>query len=69
MNHPDYIHTPDDGRGRRDVFVDGVLVEGVFYADCREGFVNAYIEPLAPNRRRTGVKWRTIWGKVEVRPK
>jgi hypothetical protein len=38
----DHIHTPDDGRGIRFVFVDGKRVDGVFYADTLKGVVRAY---------------------------
>lgn len=40
----DHIHTPDDGRGQRDVYVDGLLVNGCFYADTRRGIADVYVK-------------------------
>lgn len=41
MKHSQHIHTPKDGRGLRDVFVDGKLVNLVFFADTKRGIVRA----------------------------
>lgn len=32
-----HIHTPEDGRGLRDVYLDGRLIRGCFYADVSAG--------------------------------
>lgn len=65
----DHIHTPKDGRGQRDVFVDGKLVKGVFFADTRRGIVRAYEYPLQLDKWRKRVLWKTLHGAVEVRLK
>ncbi len=59
------IHTPEDGKGQRDIFVDGKLINQVFYADTKRGVVRAYKEPLqlAGNRAAT----ETHYGKVTVK--
>lgn len=63
----DHIHTPKDGRGQRDVFVDGKLVKGVFFADTRRGIVRAYKYPLQLDKWRKRVLSETMHGVVEVR--
>ena len=63
MNH---IHTPDDGRGLRDVFVNGKLVMQVFYANTRTGVVKKYREPLKLNKWRKRVLTETLHGDVRV---
>lgn len=65
----DHIHTPKDGRGPRDVFVDGKLVDGVFFADTRRGIVRAYRRPLKLDKWRKRVLSETLHGIVEVRAK
>lgn len=39
-----HIHTREDGRGIRDVYLDGRLIRGCFYADTERGIVRAYVE-------------------------
>lgn len=62
----DHIHTPGDGRGRRDVFVDGRLVDGVFYADTRRGVVDYYPRPLKLHKHGKRAISRRLHGRVEV---
>lgn len=62
----DNIHTPEDGRGQRRVFVDGNLVEYVFYADTDAGEVRAYVSPLVVENGE--IKKHVLRGKVEVVP-
>lgn len=64
-----HIHTPKDGRGPRDVFVNGRLVEKVFYADTKRGIVRAYRSPLRLDKWRKRVLSETLRGIVEVRAK
>ena len=65
----DHIHTPNDGRGQRDVFVDGKLVERAFFADTRRGIVRAYKYPLRLDKWRKRVLAETLHGVVDVRAK
>lgn len=74
----DHIHTPDDGRGLRDVFLDGKLIRGCFYADTKNGIVRAYVEAKKdfPGQLNSWVldpatgelKEVELTGKVEVVP-
>lgn len=68
MKKADHIHTPNDGRGPRDVFVNGKIVEEVFFADTRRGIVRAYKRPLRLDKWRKRVLSETLHGLVEVRP-
>ena len=65
MTRPDWIHTPDDGRGLRRVFVDGVEVKAV-YTDTRRGYCEAYEEPLTVVGGELKTRW--LHGKVVVKP-
>lgn len=63
-NH--HIHTPGDGRGYRDVFVDGRRVERVFFADTRRGIVDSYRYPLKVHRHGKRAISRRLRGDVVV---
>ena len=65
----DHIHTPDDGRGPRDVFVDGKMVDRVFFADTKRGIIRAYKYPLRLDKWRKRALSKTMRGVVEVRAK
>ena len=58
---PSWIHRCDDGRGPREVYLDGKLIGRVLYADERRGFVNIHEDCR-------GLVHKTLHGKVEVRP-
>ena len=60
------IHTPDDGRGGRDVYLDGTMIERVVYADTRRGFVRMHHEPMRVSRRRDCVITKEAYGEVKV---
>lgn len=66
--NPDHIHTPHDGRGPRDAFVNGKQVTGVVYADTLNGFVRCVDSPARLNKDRTDVLTHTIKGEVVVKP-
>lgn len=63
---PEHIHTPYDGRGIRDVFVDGELVKYVTYADTKRGKVVVYRHPLKLDKYGRRAMTKTIYGRVEV---
>ena len=67
--NPKHVHTPDDGRGPRDVFVDGKPVDRVFYADTRRGIVRAFRVPLKQDRWLKRLLTYTVRGKVVVKRK
>jgi hypothetical protein len=62
-----HIHTPNDGRGRRVVLVNGKRVDRVTCADTRRGLIRYVPHPLRLNKREQVIE-RTRRGKVEVRP-
>lgn len=64
---PEHIHTPNDGRGLRDVFLNGKLIEGCVYADTQEGIVRCHILPLRLDESGN-IAVRQFNGKVEVKP-
>ena len=66
---PDHIHTPNDGRGYREVYVDGRKVERAFFADVKRGIVDFYPLPLRADKHRKRVISKRLRGKVEVRQK
>uniref|UniRef100_UPI003F7FC659 hypothetical protein n=1 Tax=Xanthomonas sp. 0924 TaxID=2835534 RepID=UPI003F7FC659 len=63
-----HIHTPDDGRGRRQVLVDGRPVKRVVYADTRRGLVRYHNDPPKPDKHGKRFIVRTRRGTVEVLP-
>lgn len=65
----DHIHTPDDGRGLRDIFVNGRKIDSAFYADTRRGIVRAYRDPIKLDKWRKRALTKTLHGVVEVRAK
>ena len=62
-----HIHTRDDGRGARNVYVDGKLMSRVTYADTRRGLVRYVKFPPRVNKREQLIE-HTRRGKVEVKP-
>ncbi|AMV00057.1 hypothetical protein [Xanthomonas citri] len=63
-----HIHTPDDGRGRRQVLVDGRTVKRVVYADTRRGLVRYHNDPPKVHKHGKRFIERTRRGAVEVLP-
>lgn len=61
----DHIHTPLDGRGMRDVFVNGNRIDAVVWADTRAGVVWFAPEPVRVTRH-DDVYCRRLRGRVEV---
>lgn len=57
----EHLHFADDDRGLREVYVDGVLVHGVTFADTHNGIVRAWVDG------KPGRGERELHGKVEVR--
>ena len=69
MRHGKHIHTAGDGRGPRDVFFNGKLVDRVMYADTRAGIVRVVGSPVKLDKWKKRVLTRTLRGTVEVRVK
>lgn len=61
-----YVHTPYDGRGNRDVFLNGKKIERVIYADEKRGIIRVTDTPLRLDKWRKNILWKTLRGRVEV---
>lgn len=66
MNNQEHIHYPDDGRPHRKVFVNGNLIEQVFYADTKKGIVDFYPEPARIKKGADELYSRRLRGRVTV---
>lgn len=64
----EHIHTPDDGRGQRKVFVNGNEIDGVNYADTKLGFVIYSPRPYRMAKGKDYVYTRKLRGTVTVTP-
>ena len=63
----EHIHTWHDGRGPRDVFVNGNRIDSVVWADTQAGVVIYVPQPSRIHRRlRDCVFTRKLRGRVEV---
>lgn len=69
MLNQDHIHTPDDGRGLRDVWVDGKKIDKPFFADTRRGIVDYYVSPTKLHKYGKRLITKRIHGEVVVKPK
>ena len=61
----DNIHTPHDGRGIREVFVNGNRIERVVWADVRDGVVWFLPSPIRVTRKGEAYA-RRLRGSVRV---
>ena len=61
-----HIHTPGDGRGVREVFIDGKRLNYCFYADTRKGIARCYRKPIKIHKRKREIIAKTFRGKVIV---
>lgn len=62
----EFIHTPNDGRGKREVYLDGIKVMNVVYADTLKGIVRVTVKPLRLKPNGEPLQ-RTYRGKVVVK--
>lgn len=62
----DHIHTPDDGRGLRRVFLDGKALPNCVYADTKEGLVEYTDDPPKLNDAKDAVVTHRAQGEVRV---
>lgn len=60
------FHSCSDGRGRRYVFVNGIQVHNVFWANIEKGLVCYGPVPIKVNKRTKEVYTRLLRGEVEV---
>lgn len=63
----DHIHIAGDGRGEREVYLNGRLVPRVTYANTRAGVLRHYDDPPKVHKHGKRFIQRTKRGVVEVR--
>lgn len=63
---PDHIHMVGDGRGQRDVFLNGKPLKSAIYANTRTGKVRVHDDPPKVHKYGKRLIVRTLGGMVEV---
>lgn len=61
----EHVHCWDDGRGRREVFIDGQPVNHVIWCDTKAGIAVVADQPLKASDGET-VDIRPVWGEITV---
>jgi hypothetical protein len=61
-----HIHTPDDGRGKRSVLLNGRKVQNCIFADTCKGKVVFYDDPPKIHKYRKRAIRHTKYGSVEI---
>ena len=64
-----HVHSGDDSRGLRDVFVDGVLCDDVTFADTELGIAVIAAKPLRVLPGTEYIDQIAVLGEVRVEPK
>ena len=62
-----HVHWADDGRGQREVFLDGKRIDCVVYCDTEAGIAVVADMPL---RSTDGnhIDYHPVWGEIKVTP-
>ncbi|KPG98353.1 hypothetical protein AEQ67_13445 [Pseudomonas sp. RIT-PI-q] len=63
----EHVHYWDDGRGRRDVFIDGLTETKVIWCDTKAGIAVVADSPLKSSDGET-VDFHPAWGEITVVP-
>ena len=61
----EHVHWADDGRGRREVFLDGERLEYVTYCDTMSGIAVVADQPIKSSDGEH-VDSRPVWGEIKV---
>lgn len=61
----EHIHSVGDGRGQREVFIDGKPVTNVLWCDTKAGIAVVADSPLKSSDGET-VDLHPVWGEVKV---
>lgn len=61
----EHVHYWDDGRGRREVIIDGQRVDGVTYCDTKAGIATVLDAPLKSTDGEH-VDFHPVWGEIKV---
>ena len=65
----EHVHTVDDGRGAREVYLDRVKVDYAIFADTKLGLVVSHFQPLRVVPGSGQLDEYHAWGEVRVEPK
>lgn len=60
------FHSANDGKGNRQVYVNGNPIKRVLWANEEQGLVCYFPYPLKINRRKANIYTRLLKGKVRV---
>lgn len=63
----EHVHYWDDGRGRREVIIDGQPVTHVIWCDTKSGIAVVADQPLKASDGET-VDFHPVWGEIKVIP-
>jgi hypothetical protein len=66
MNRSEHIHTPNDGRGFREVFLNGKKITKVVRANTKKGTVTVTRSPIRLDKHNKRVLTKTLRGTVVV---
>lgn len=61
----EHVHYWDDGRGQREVFIDGQPVTHVIWCDTKAGIAVVADQPLKASDGET-IDFRPVWGEIRV---
>lgn len=61
----EHVHWADDGRGQREVFLDGQRIEYVTYCDTKAGIAVVADMPLRSTDGQH-IDYRPVWGEIKV---
>lgn len=62
----EHVHWADDGRGQREVFLDGKRIDCVTYCDTKAGIAVVADMPLRSTDGKH-IDYRPVWGEISVR--
>ncbi|MEA1029428.1 hypothetical protein PSH58_15585 [Pseudomonas hefeiensis] len=63
----EHVHWADDGRGQREVFLDGERIDCVTYCDTKVGIAVVAEMPLRCTDGKH-IDYRPVWGEINVVP-
>jgi hypothetical protein len=71
-NKLEHIHCPDDGRGRRRVFINNKEIHRCFYANIKKGTADIYRTDnkglVILDKHKKRILSKRLYGKIEIIP-